>query len=52
MVVWLSLLLGGYVIACLNVPWIELPVEEIELTLPELSWLMKVGRPGSGPVAR
>ena len=38
-----SLSLDGYLIACLSVPWIASPVEEISLTLPSLTCVRKFG---------
>ena len=39
-------LLAGYLMAFFSVPWIELPVEEIELTLFALTSLRNVGEYG------
>ena len=38
--------LGGYLNACLNVPWMASPVEEMSLTFPDWTWLVNVGLNG------
>jgi len=40
---WAVLLVAGYVIALLSVPWIESPVDEIEVTWCCVTCFRKVG---------